>query len=185
MEKFDIFMIDPAWLKTKGGIRRSRPNQGKELDYPTMTTENIFKLLDREIFSMAKDVHAVFMWTIEQYLIECEKYIEERGYKRHCRFIWNKMNGVAPAFTIRYSHEYLIWFYKPKMIPIAKEQQGKFMTVFEEKAREHSRKPNFAYEMIEKLYPNTSKIDVFSREKRDGWEQYGNEINYFKTCSAK
>ena len=155
-------MIDPAWLKKKGGLRKARPNQGKELDYPTMPTKEIFELLDKEIFSQAEETHAVFMWTIEQYLVECEKYMEERGYKRHCRFVWDKMNGVAPAFTIRYSHEYLIWYYKPKMIPIAKEQQGKFMTVFAEKAREHSRKPNYAYEMIEKLYPNTTKIDVFS-----------------------
>lgn len=179
INKFDILMIDPPWLKKKGGLRKSRPNQGKELEYITMSTIEIFDLLDKDVFSQAKETHTVFMWTIDQYLIECEKFMEERNYKRHCRFVWNKMNGVAPAFTVRYSHEYLIWYYKPKMLPISKEQQGKFMTVFDEKSREHSRKPNYPYEMIEKLYPDNSKIDVFSREKRDGWEQYGNQINFF------
>lgn len=172
-------MIDPSWLKVKGGLRKARPNQGRELDYITMPTKEIFELLDKEIFSQAEEIHTVFMWTIEQYLIECENYMAERGYKRHCRFVWDKMNGIAPAFTVRYTHEYLIWYYKPKMIPIAKEQRGKFMTVFVEKARKHSRKPNYAYEMIEKFYPNAKKIDVFSREKRYEWEQYGNQINYF------
>ena len=53
------------------------------------------------------------------------------------------------------------------------------MTVFEEKSRQHSRKPDYAYNMIESLYPDMNKIDVFSREKRDGWDQYGNQIDYF------
>lgn len=173
-------MIDPPWLKKKGGLRKARPNQGKSLDYPTMSTQDIFTLLDKEVFSQTEDLHTVFMWTIEQYLIECDTFMIDRGYRRHCRFIWDKTNGVAPAFTVRYSHEYLIWYYKPKMIPIAKEQQGKYMTVFSEKSREHSRKPEYAYNMIDNLYPNTNKLDVFSREKRDGWEQYGNEINHFE-----
>jgi N6-adenosine-specific RNA methylase IME4 len=119
------------------------------------------------------------MWTIEQYLNECDKYMEQRGYRRHCRFIWDKTNGIAPAFTVRYTHEYLIWYYKEKMIPIAKEQQGKFMTVFSEKAREHSRKPEYAYKMVEALYPNGNRIDVFSREKREGWCQFGNQTDHF------
>ena len=136
-------------------------------------------LLDKEIFVHAGNPHCVFMWTIEQYLLECEGYMKERNYKRHCRFIWDKTNGVAPAFTVRFSHEYLIWYYKPHLLPVAKETRGNLRTVFTQKAREHSRKPDFAYEMIERLYPELRKIDVFSREKRDLWEQFGDEPNYF------
>lgn len=179
VQPFSVLMIDPPWLKKKGGIRKARPNQSRVLDYETLPTNEIFKLLDKEVLNNTTDTHTVFMWTIEQYLIECEKYMEERGYRRHCRIIWDKTNGVAPAFTVRYSHEYLIWYYKPKMIPIAKEMKGKFMTTFSEKAREHSRKPEYAYKMIEDLYPNENKIDVFSREKRQGWLQYGNQPEHF------
>lgn len=179
VQPFSVLMIDPPWLKKKGGLRKSRPNQGRDLDYETMPTGKIFDLLDAEIFNNTTENHAVFLWTIEQYLNECDKYMEQRGYRRHCRFIWDKMNGVAPAFTVRYSHEYLIWYYKEKMLPIAKEQQGKFMTVFSEKAREHSRKPEYAYKMIEALYPNENRIDVFSREKREGWYQFGNQTDHF------
>jgi len=34
--------------------------------------------------------------------------------------------------------------------------------------------------MIDKLYPNSKKIDVFSRENRTGWEIWGNETDKFK-----
>jgi len=178
-QPFSVLMIDPPWLKKKGGLRKVRPNQVRNLDYETMPTNKIFDLLDAEIFNKTTKNHAVFMWTIEQYLNDCDKYMEQRGYKRHCRFIWDKANGVAPAFTVRYSHEYLVWYYKEKMMPIAKEQRGKFMTVFSEKAREHSRKPEYAYKMIEALYPNENRIDVFSREKREEWCQFGNQTDHF------
>ncbi len=179
MSKINVFVIDPPWQKRKGGLRKSRPNQNRNLGYETMSTLDIFKLLDKDIFPLSESNHCVFMWTIDQYLIECELEMEKRGYKRHCRFIWNKLNGVAPAFTIRYSHEYLIWYYKEKLLPIDVSMRGKFMTVFEEKSREHSRKPDFCYQMIDSLYPDLKKMDVFSRESRVGWTQYGNQCDYF------
>ena len=178
-EKFQVLMIDPPWQNRKAGRRRVRPNQNREFDYPTMATEEIFMLLDNKILPKAGNPHCVFMWTIDQYLFECENHMKERNYKRHCRFIWDKLNGVAPAFTIRFSHEYMIWYYQPSLLPIAAGYRGKFRTVFTGKAREHSRKPDVAYTMIEQLYPDANKIDVFSREKRIGWKQFGNQPDYF------
>lgn len=177
--RYQILMIDPPWQKKKGGLRKVRPNQQRGMDYPVMSTEEIFMLLDKEIFNKCETTHCVFMWTIEQYLLDCEMAMQERNYKRHCRIIWDKQNGIAPAFTVRYSHEYLIWYYKPQFLQPAMEYRGKFRTVFASKPREHSRKPDFAYEMVEKLYPEVNKIDVFSREKREHWHQFGNEVNYF------
>jgi N6-adenosine-specific RNA methylase IME4 len=176
---YSIFMIDPPWPKLKGGLRKERPNQGRILDYDTMSVNDIFKLLDSDILSKSSQVHCIFMWTVEQFLIECEEYMKQRQYKRHCRFVWDKTNGVAPAFTVRYSHEYMIWYYKPKLLSIANEQRGKFKTVFQEHAREHSRKPEYAYKMIESFYPFHKKFDVFSRQTRIGWDQFGDESLYF------
>jgi N6-adenosine-specific RNA methylase IME4 len=162
---YQILVIDPPWKKGKDGLRKVRPGQNKRFDYPVMETAAIFELLDEAIFPNADTPHCVFMWTIEQYLPICEQFMKERNYKIHCRFIWDKTNGVAPAFTIRYSHEYLIWFYHPQLPLVSKKVRAKFRTVFGEKAREHSRKPDFAYSMIEQLYPEAKRIDVFSREK--------------------
>lgn len=174
-------MIDPPWDKKKGGVRKSRPNQSRILDYDTMSTEDIFRLLDTEIFILAQKAHCVFMWTIDQFLTDSEYEMAKREYKRHCRFVWDKTNGVCPAFTIRYSHEYLLWFYKPGLMKIAKNIRGKYTTVLREKAREHSRKPEVAYKMISEFYPDSIRMDVFSREKRDQWLQYGNQTNMFNS----
>ena len=102
--------------------------------------------------------------------------MEKLGYKLHARIIWDKTNGIAPAFTIRYSHEYLLWFYKGKMNPIEKDQRGKFTTVMREKSTKHSKKPLCSYEMIESLYPTLNKLEMYARNEREGWSVFGNEV---------
>jgi len=180
---YNLAVIDPPWPKRKGGLREVRPNQGRTLSYPTMELPAIWALLDKEIFSLMNRPHNIFLWVIDTTLIPAEEAMLSRGYRRHCRFIWDKQNGVAPAFTVRYSHEYLIWYYKPKLPIIDWRMQGKLMTVFSEKARQHSRKPDISYEMLEALYPTATKIDVFSREPRPGWAQWGNEQDFFAGAS--
>lgn len=178
-KKFDIFVIDPPWPKKKGGLRRVRPNQEKNLDYKTLSVNEIFDLLDKDIFPLANVNHSVFLWGIDEFLHIGELSMENRGYRRHARLIWDKCNGIAPSFSVRYSHEYLTWFYKPKFQPVDINARGKITTVFKEAARQHSRKPDIAYQNINFWYPNSIKLDVFSREKRDGWNQWGNQVDFF------
>jgi len=175
---YKIFMVDPPWDQKKGGLRSTRPNQSMALDYKTMPIEDIEPLL-RSIFSRGAEHHCVFMWTTEKFLIPTESMMERLGYKRHIRLIWDKKNGIAPAFTIRFSHEYCIWFYKTMLPKIASSSRGTFRSVFSEAARQHSRKPDCLYSMIEALYPDTKKIDVFSRERRIGWDQFGDQPKHF------
>ncbi|WP_410220789.1 MT-A70 family methyltransferase [Pedobacter sp.] len=177
---YDVLMVDPPWNQCNSGKRKVRPNQLANFSYKTMSTEQIFTLLDKEILISTEVIHNVFVWAIEKFLNDCEFQMRARGYKMHCRFIWNKLNGIAPAYTIRFCHEYLLWFYKPVLLPIAKDQRGRHGTVFTERKREHSRKPDIAYEIIENLYPDATRIDVFSREKRKGWDQYGDQKNFFQ-----
>lgn len=173
------FVIDPPWPKRKGGKRKTRPLQGRSLAYETMSVFDIFALLDCEVFPRAATPHNVFFWGIEQFLHIGESEMLARGYRLHARIVWDKGNGVAPAFTIRYSHEYLSWFYKPKLLPVARESRGKFTSVIRERARQHSRKPDAAYAMIRALYPTSECEDVFSREVRNGWTQFGDQTTLF------
>jgi N6-adenosine-specific RNA methylase IME4 len=175
----DLFVIDPPWPKRKGGLRKVTPNQTRYLDYPTMSVPDIFALLDAEIFPQASPVHTVFMWTVDQFLFETESLMECHGYHRHARIIWDKGNGVAPCFTVRYTHEYLLWYYKPTLTKVAQDMRGKLGTVIRAGNREHSRKPDEAYQYVEALYPDATKLDVFSREPRAGWEQWGNQCDHF------
>jgi N6-adenosine-specific RNA methylase IME4 len=177
--KYDVLVIDPPWPKRKGGKRIVRPNQTRSLDYETMSVAAIFKLIDSKILPHAANTHTLFLWEIDQFLIEAEQNMIARGYKRHARLIWDKKNGVAPAFSIRYSHEYVVWWYKPRFTQVAKAYQGKKTTVFQGPPREHSRKPDEFYSMVNRWFPEATKVDIFSREYREGWDQWGDEKDLF------
>lgn len=175
-KRYGIIYSDPPWCQTKSNKRRCRPNQGKDLDYPTMSVKECIQA-QIPFFNLASEKHNVFMWTIDKFLHDVEDEMKRNGYVLHARFIWDKTNGIAPAFTVRFSQEYLLWFYKPhKMLMPCKETRGKYTTVMREPSTYHSHKPVCAYEMLEDMFPNTSKIELFARNRREGWDCWGDEI---------
>jgi N6-adenosine-specific RNA methylase IME4 len=52
------------------------------------------------------------------------------------------------------------------------------------RTREHSRKPEVAYQMVEALYPNARRLDAFTREYRAGWDAFGDQIDHFSPLFA-
>lgn len=174
--KYGLIYTDPPWPQQKGGLRKSRPNQRRSLDYPTMTLSDIQNLHQFVGDNLADEKFNIFMWTIDKFLPDTERMMRELGYELHARMIWDKGNGVAPAFTVRYSHEYLLWFYKKgHLLQPCKSARGKYTTVFREASTIHSQKPLFVYEMLEDMFPYATKLELFARQQRRGWDCFGNE----------
>lgn len=177
MKKYQIIYADPPWKQSKGGKKNVRPNSsGEELEYPVISLEEIESHLRELSFRHTDNDTVMFLWTIDKYLFEAQKIAENLGYKLHARMVWNKVTGIPAAFTVRYGHEYLLYMYKGKLLPVALEERGKIHTVFTEQVKRHSQKPEIAYQIIERLYPNTEKIEVYARNKRASWDVWGNEV---------
>ena len=170
-KKYQVIYADPPWVQKKGGLRNCRPHQGRSLDYNTLELADIKNIIESV---PVEDNYILFLWTIDKYLMDAERLFSQ--HRLHARIIWDKENGVAPCFTVRYSHEYLLWLYKGKFIPVAVEQRGKYTTVLREAATIHSRKPIIARRMIESLYPCGNRIELFARQKTEGWDVWGNEV---------
>jgi N6-adenosine-specific RNA methylase IME4 len=174
---YEIIYTDPPWPQKKGNVRKARPNQGRALDYKTMCLDDIRDYHSDFLLANAADSHNVFMWAIDKYLHDAEKMMADLGYTLHARIVWDKENGVAPAFTLRFAHEYLLWFYpKGKMLKPAENMRGKYTTVIRERAAMHSKKPQAAYEMFERMFPAASKAELFARKLRSGWDSFGDEL---------
>jgi N6-adenosine-specific RNA methylase IME4 len=45
--------------------------------------------------------------------------------------------------------------------------------------REHSRKPTEMHEMLERLAPDARRAELFARERRTGWDCWGNQVGKF------
>jgi N6-adenosine-specific RNA methylase IME4 len=175
-KKYNLIYADPPWKQSKGGKKNVRANSsGTPLEYPVCPMAEIEEHL-RQADSLAEGNTILFLWTIDKYLFEAQKMAESFGYKLHARMVWDKVTGIPAAFTVRYGHEYLLYMYKGKLLPIAKEERGKIHTVFREKVQRHSQKPEIAYNIIERLYPNARKIELYARKQRAGWDCWGNEV---------
>lgn len=175
-EAYGLIYADPPWKQSKGGKKSVRENSsGKPLDYPTCSLDEIKEHLRLATESTTEN-SILFLWTIDKYLFEAQQIAESLGYKLHARMIWDKVTGIPAAFTVRYGHEYLLYMYKGKLTPVAKDERGKIHTVFRERVTKHSKKPDIAYEIIERLYPDLKKLEMYARETRDGWDSFGNEV---------
>lgn len=174
--KYDIIYADPPWKQSKGGKKSVRANSsGKPLDYQTCTIDEIQRHLQVAV-SRTTENSIMFLWTIDKYLFEAQRLAEGLGYKLHARMVWNKVTGIPAAFTIRFGHEYLLYMYKGKLLPVDRDERGKIHSVFTEQVKRRSQKPEVAYEIIERLYPKTNRLEMYARNERFGWDCWGNEV---------
>lgn len=117
-----MILADPPWKQAKGGKKSVRPmSSGASLDYPVCSLDEIKSHL-QQATNLCSENSILFLWTIDKYLFEAQKIAEELGYKLHARMIWNKVNGIPAAFTVRYGHEYLLYMYKGKLIPVSTDE---------------------------------------------------------------
>lgn len=176
--KYSIIYTDPPWEQKKGGKKEARPNSsGTGFGYQTMKLGDIKELHGKVLPRITETRHNVFMWTIDKYLHDTEWMMEELGYRLHARIVWDKCTGIPAAFTVRFAHEYLLWFYKKGNILMpCGEMRGVYTTVLREQVVRHSKKPECAYEMIENMFPSAKKLELFARNERGGWDCWGNEV---------
>ena len=175
-KRYDLIYADPPWQQKKGGSKRVHSkSSGGPLDYPTIPLSDIKDHL-RQADTLTETSAVLFLWTIDKYLFDAQRIAEDLGYKLHARMIWDKVNGIPAAFTVRYGHEYLLYMYKGKLLPVAQEERGKIHTVFRERVVRHSQKPDIAYDILNRLYPNARKIELYARRHRDGFDCWGNEV---------
>ena len=176
--KYDIIYTDPPWQQKRGGKKSVRPkSSGKELDYDTMPMNDIINLHREVLTNNTSEKHNVFIWTIDKYLRDTEDFMEDLGHTRHARIIWDKVTGIPSAFTVRFAHEYLLWYYKKGNILMPRDEvRGVYSDVMREQVTKHSKKPECAYTMLEDMFPTANKLEMFARNTRPTWDSWGNEV---------
>jgi len=168
--KYKTIVIDPPW-ETQKIIRDVAPNQ-KEFDYPTMTYQEI---IDVPVADLADDDCHLFLWTTQKHLLKAVEILDKWGFRYILTMGWHKSGGFQPFGLPQYNLEFILYGRKgsPKFV-----DTKNFPCCFEGKRREHSRKPDEFYDTIRRV-TDEPRIDYFSRERRDGFDQYGNEADKF------
>jgi len=164
---YDLIVIDPPW-KIKKIIRKVRPNQKENLDYKTMSIEEIKNLpLDK-----ISDKNSVcFLWTIQKYLEVAFDVLRDWGFRYQRTLTWDKGNGMC-LFGFHHRTEFVLFGYKGKIEMYPKRKA--IPTIFSGKSDRHSAKPYQFYNMVECM--GTRRLDMFARSERLGWNVFGDEV---------
>lgn len=171
-KKYHVIAIDPPWAyEEKGGFSSTdydaESNRGA-VDYPTMTVQQIKKIELPE----AEDC-VLFLWTTHAFLRDSFEILEQWGYKYKATLVWDKVK-MGIGRTIRMQVEFCLIGVKGNPIINGSSERD----IITESRREHSRKPEAFYEMVERMCIG-NKLDYFSRQNRINWEHYGAEKGKF------
>jgi len=164
-KKYDVIVVDPPWpYGTKydpNGRRAANP-------YPEMSLDDI-----KAIELPASDDCVLWLWTTHKFMRYSFDILDAWGFRDVAIITWVK-DRMGLGTHIRSQSEFCIMALRGKpTINLTKQT-----TVINGKLKEHSRKPDEFYEMVNSLCVGY-KLDYFSREQREGWDQYGNDTNRF------
>ena len=166
-KKYSCLIIDPPW-PVKKIEREERSNQGLELAYPTMTLEEITKLPIPDLAD-SNGCH-VYLWVTHKFLPEGLRLFEKWGVKYQCVLTWIKPTGMTP-FSWMYNTEHVLF---GRIGSLYLLRNGVKLS-FREPVVRHSRKPDIFYNIVRKVSPEP-RLELFAREKRLGFEAWGNEV---------
>jgi N6-adenosine-specific RNA methylase IME4 len=170
--RYPIVYADPPW---QFQVHSGPENEwSAEQHYPAMPTEKIGALpVSTDIATPAA---VLFMWVPACNLPDAWRVIDAWGFEYVTCAVWVKPKA-AFGYWVRTQHELLI-IARRGDIPTP-EPAKRPDSVIDAPRREHSRKPDEAYEMIECMFPDLPKIELFARAQRPGWEAWGNETEKF------
>jgi len=163
--KFNVILADPPW-QYEHTISDSRMIENQ---YPTMGIDEIIAL---PVQTISEDDAVIFLWATTPMLKKGIQVLDAWGFEYRTAMVWVKPS-IGPGWWVRNRHEHLLIGTRGN-IPTPKAE-NKPDSVIEAPREEHSKKPEIIYSIIEDMYPTLSKIELFSRQKRDGWSAWGNQ----------
>ena len=165
LDNYDVLVVDPPWEYN----RTYDPDNSRIANpYPSMSLEDINNI---KLPSSKNSI--LWLWATQAYLYEAKDILKNWGYEYKATLVWNKDN-MGMGNWLRMQCEFCLLGIKGNPT----YHNTKYRDIITEKGREHSRKPDLFYNMVNDTCIGT-KLDYFSREHRDGWYSYGNEINKY------
>jgi N6-adenosine-specific RNA methylase IME4/ParB-like chromosome segregation protein Spo0J len=165
--RWALILADPPWNFRHCAPGRANTHPSRH--YEVMEIEEICAL---PVGELAAEHCVLFLWTTNPHLQDAFQVIEAWGFEYKSALVWDK-EIPGTGYWVRGQHEHLLICTKGK--PPLPNVHGVPASVIREKRREHSRKPDASYEVIERMYPTLPKIELFARRARKGWDAWGNE----------
>ncbi len=175
--QFRTIMADPPW-RFQNATGKVAPEHARLHRYATMALPEIAALPVAEI--AAQTAH-LYLWVPNALLPDGLAVMAAWGFSYKSNIIWHKIrkdggsDGRGVGFYFRNVTEILLFGVRGKharTLPPGRSQ----VNMMETRKREHSRKPDEQYDLIESCSPGPY-LEMFGRGLRPGWTMWGNQAN--------
>lgn len=174
-----VLLADPPWRHDDHLPGKGR---GASKHYDTMTTVEI---CGYQLPPLAPNC-LLLLWRCSSMQDDAIMVMEEWGFTLKSEIVWVKLarrreplpRGTASKLHfgmgryVRNAHETLLIATRGR-VQVADHS---IRSVFAAPVQEHSRKPDYQYEIAERLVPKGPYVELFARRQWPGWHSYGNEL---------
>jgi N6-adenosine-specific RNA methylase IME4 len=166
--RFRIIVIDPPWQYEKRA--EDITHRGRN-PYPDMDLAAIKAL---PVAARSETDCVLWLWTTNAFMREAYECLDAWGFTPKTILTWVK-DRMGTGDWLRGRSEHCILAVRGRPTVTLTNQT----TVLEAPLRQHSRKPDEFFALVESLCPGT-KLEMFARQRRDGWQAWGAETEKFK-----
>ena len=169
-------LADPPWrfLNRTGKVA---PEHQRLSRYDTMTAAEVCALPVADVVS---DAAHLYLWVPNALISDGLRVMESWGFQYKSNIVWAKRrkdggpDGRGVGFYFRNVTELILFGVRGKMRTLQPGRRQ--VNMIETRKREHSRKPDEQYAVIEACSPGPY-LEMFARYARTGWTSWGLEAN--------
>lgn len=175
--RYSTVLVDPPW-QFQNRTGKIAPEHRRLTRYGTIDLKQICGLPVNEI---SADVAHLYLWVPNALLPDGLKVMEAWGFRYVSNIVWHKIrkdggsDGRGVGFYFRNVTELLLFGIRGKNARTLAPGRRQ-VNMLETRKREHSRKPDEQYELIESCSWGP-RMELFSRGERPGWTVWGNQAN--------
>ena len=170
---YRVLYADPPWKYSDELIEGYG---AAEHHYPTLSIQELaeYTFVDGgTVADRVADNAVLFLWVTSPMLEDCFKVVTAWGFKYKASFVWDKVkHNYGHYNSVR--HELLLVCTRGSCTPDPKAPL--YDSVVEVGRTEHSKKPNVFRNMIDTMYPEGRRLELFGRRETEGWEVHGLEV---------
>ena len=173
--KFGTILADPPWRFTNR-TGKMAPEHKRLARYSTMTLQQIMEL---PIPQLALPKSHLYLWVPNALILEGLEVMKRWGFVYKTNLVWYKIrkdggpDGRGVGFYFRNVTELVLFGVRGHLRTLAPGRRQ--VNIIQSRKREHSRKPDELYEIVEHCSPGPY-LELFARHKRRGWRQWGDGV---------
>lgn len=175
-KKFSTILADPPW-QFQNRTGKMAPEHKRLSRYTTMTLQQI---KDMPVESVANNTAHLYLWCPNALIAEGLEVMKSWGFTYKTNLIWYKIrkdggpDGRGVGFYFRNVTELILFGIRGKNARTLQPGRSQ-VNIISSRKREHSRKPDEQYQIIEACSPGPF-LEMFARYKRESWTSWGDQI---------